>query len=192
MMRDAPAASGARIDALIGALDASDNPRAADPGRELVRAVLEMHGAGLSRAIDIAAAAGGPGRALIEALAIDPAVRPLLLLYGLHPHDIATRAARAVDRLRGALGARSIAIELVAADETRVRVKLAARAKGPRQAPAQLREEIESAVQDEVPEVATVEIEGLPDPNVSELRFIPRPASAAQPSPAGAPAPRAV
>ena len=60
--------------------------------KELMESLMELHGAGFDRILEIAAAAGNND--LIEAFARDNLVGSLLVLYGLHPDDFETRVRR--------------------------------------------------------------------------------------------------
>ena len=70
--------------------------------RELVEAILEYHGAGLERTLDIVRQSSG-GEAAVREIARDALTGSLLLLYGLHPEDFETRVRRAVDAIPGVL-----------------------------------------------------------------------------------------
>lgn len=93
-----------QIEALIADLGRGADPRALADARALVRAVLDLHGAGLARIVELArgsasppASPGGPS-SLLEALAADDAVAALLLLHGLHPVGIDVRVRAALKR----------------------------------------------------------------------------------------------
>lgn len=117
---------------------------AADPGlragmRELVTAILEYHGAGIGRMVEIA------GEAATREFARDPLAASLLLLYDLHPEDFETRVRRAIDNLPGVL--------LVGMEDEVVRLRAIS--------PATSREAVEQALYAAAPEIAGIEIEGL-------------------------------
>ena len=117
---------------------------AADPGtragvRELVSAILEYHGAGLARMLEIA------GEATTREFARDPLAASLLLLYDLHPEDFETRVRRAVDGLPGVL--------LVGSSDGVVSLRAVS--------PATSRQAVEQALYAAAPEIAAIEIEGL-------------------------------
>ena len=122
---------------------------AADPGtragvRELVQAILEFHGAGLSRIVELS------DEPRVRALARDDLIAPLLLLYGLHPDDLATRVRRALDRVQG--------VELTDIADSVVRVK------------SDLpRETIEQVLFAAAPEIVAVEIES----SAQDSSFVP-------------------
>lgn len=187
-MNDARAveAQQQRIEALIAALDALDDPRAREPAKELLQVVLDLHANGLARLMEIVAAAGPASGAMLEAMARDSHVCALLLLHGLHPQDLPTRVGRAVERMRAQLGAQEIRIELLDAADEAVRVRLAGRLQGKHVSPGELQHQIERAIFEAAPEVMRVDIEGLPDANVHELHFFStRPGSPAAPDVTG-------
>jgi hypothetical protein len=171
----ASADTALRIGELAAVLDGGDEALAKDAARELVRLVLEMHGAGLARIVQMLSGAGAAGAALVAAMTVDPATRSLLLLYGLHPDPLEQRARRAVDTLRAELGVHDLAIELVQATEALVTLRLRARSGRHRPAAAELRRQIEGVLFEHVPETARVEIDGLLAADAAEIRFMPRP-----------------
>ena len=159
-----------RIGELIATLEALKDPEARDCARQLVQEILDLHGAGLSRMLDIVVAGGA---ANLDALACDSSVRALLLLHGLHPHDLATRVAQAVEGLRGTLGVHGIRIELSGISDETVRLKLCGHWLGKKLTAAGIRSEVEEAVFALAPEVAAIDIENLPDPDLHEMKFVP-------------------
>lgn len=160
-----------RIEGLIAALEALDDPRGREQAKELMQAVLELHGAGLARLLEIVADAGDAGRTIIETLALDEQCRAILLLHGLHPHDLASRLRLAADKMRGLWGAQGIRIEVLSASQEVVRLKLSGNLRN-KHAKVN-KSEIEDAIFAFAPEVASIEIEGLPDANVHEIKFVP-------------------
>jgi hypothetical protein len=131
------------IEALIRRVEESADPATRAGVRDLVKAVLEYHGAGIERLVEIA---WESNPALLQEFARDRLVASLLLLYDLHPEDFATRVQRAVDSIPN--------IELAGIEERRVRVKLIS----PR---AISREGLEDAIYAAAPETESIEIEGL-------------------------------
>ena len=174
MSRDAGATRD-RIGTLVAAIDAVDDPLARDTARELLGCVLEMHGAGLARLVELVDGAGAAAGVLAERFAADDAVSAMLLLHGLHPHPLEQRVRRAVDRLHDSLAAQSVAVELVSAGEDRVLLRARITAgSGIGLVAADVEREIESAVLAAAPDVAAVEVDGLPRGEVKAIRFMPR------------------
>jgi hypothetical protein len=136
-----------RIEALVQALEACPDPAAREAARELVRALLDLHAAGLAKMLDLAAQ---PGETVGERFGRDPLVASLLLLHGLHPIPVADRVARSVERL-----ARNGDVELLEATEQRVRVRL----RGDPSAGPTLRRAVEAAILEAAPDVSAVVVE---------------------------------
>jgi Fe-S cluster biogenesis protein NfuA len=175
-----------RIDELIAALEALDDPHARESAQQLLQVVLDLHANGLTRLMEIVAASGAMDDALIEAFERDAGVSALLLLHGLHPQDLATRVSRAVEKLRPLLGVQGIQIELLDAAEEAVRVRVAGRLQGKHNSVNELQQEIEHAIFEAAPEAMRVDIAGLADVNVHELRFVPHHTEIARRTEAGA------
>ena len=74
-----------RIEELIGKIETVADPETRAVAVELVQSLMEFHGAGLERMMEIVADSGEPGNAVFESFARDSLVGSLLLLYGLHP-----------------------------------------------------------------------------------------------------------
>jgi Fe-S cluster biogenesis protein NfuA len=113
-----------RVETLVGAVQRAADPSVRAATQELVEAILDMHGAGIERMLDIVTAApdGGPG--VLDQLRRDELVASLLLLHGLHPVDFATRVSQAVDALAVPLRSQGGALELLGIDDGVVRVRL--------------------------------------------------------------------
>lgn len=175
-----------RIDELIAALEALDDPHARESAQELLQVVLDLHANGLTRLMEIVAASGALDDALIAAFERDAGVSALLLLHGLHPQDLATRVSRAVEKLRPLLGVQGIQIELLDAAEEAVRMRLTGRLQGSHNSVGELQQEIERAIFEAAPEAMRIDIAGLAEVNVHELRFVPHHTGIARRTEAGA------
>ncbi len=89
-----------RLDALLQDVERTADPAAREQTRDIVRAVLALHGAGLQRLLSHLEAAGAAGRPILDACTADDVVSGLLLLHGLHPLDVATRVRQALEEVR--------------------------------------------------------------------------------------------
>jgi hypothetical protein len=74
-----------RIEELVAAVEAAPDPVLRDIVQELLATVLELHGRGLSRLLEIVHEEQGDAAAVLGRLAGDEAVRPLLELHDLLP-----------------------------------------------------------------------------------------------------------
>jgi hypothetical protein len=105
-----------RIETLVAKMKAIPDAAIRSDVQQLIEAILELHGAGLERTMEIVHAMGESGRLAIDHLAAEPLVSSLLVLHGIHPNDIETRVRMALDRLRGA--------ELIGVHDGVVRVRV--------------------------------------------------------------------
>ncbi len=153
---------GERIDQLLAQVRESVSPRTREQVEELVRLLLELHGRGLGRAMEVL---DGPGR---RALAADPLVASLLILHDLHPDDVQTRIQRALDKVRPYLGSHAGGVELVGVDDAGVaHLKLEGSCDGCPSSTVTVKLAIESAVLEAAPEVERIEVEGVAVPRQS-------------------------
>ena len=141
-----------RIEALIQQIEASADPGTKAGVRELLESLLEYHGAGIARILEIV------GDSDTRDLARDPLVASMLLLYDLHPEDFETRVKRAVDGVPGVL--------LVSIADGVVRLRATSSATE--------REAVEQALYEAAPEIVAVEIEGLHAPSFVPLEALQR------------------
>lgn len=130
-----------RVEELIAQIEASADPNVRAAARDLVQALMEFHGSAAARMMEMV---DGP---TALAMGRDDAVRPLLLLYDLHPESTEVRVRRAIDRIRN--------VELIGIEEMEAGVRLAGNGHPPS------RESIEAAIQEAAPEIRAVHIEGL-------------------------------
>lgn len=157
-----------RVETLLDELNRCADPAARAAGQEIVQTLLDYHGAGLARIVEHLAGADG---GLLEQLAQDELVGSLLLLYGLHPLDLATRVRQALEKVQPALRARGGSAELLELTDGAVRVRLEAGGHGCQSTAKALRQAVEDAVYGAAPDVAALEIEGTPEP--SGATFVP-------------------
>jgi len=134
-----------RIEDLVRRLDLIPDHESRDTARALMEAILELHGAGLERMLEIVFDTGDSGKAAIRRFAGDGLVASLLVLHGLHPDDIETRVQHALGKMHGNA-------ELLGIFEGVVRVRLTGSGCG-------LKESVEAAVREAVPDAADILIE---------------------------------
>src|SRR5260370_31705853 len=111
-----------RIGALVQEIESIADPAVRASTMQLVQLIMEFHGTGLDRALEILAEAGDPGMALIEKLGRDPIVSSLLVLYGLHPASLEDRVHKAVERLPPELQRDGALVPLLGVGECAVRL----------------------------------------------------------------------
>ncbi len=130
-----------RVEELIAEIDSSADPNVRAAARDLVQALLEFHANATARMMEMVDASTA------LAMGRDELVRPLLLLYDLHPESAEVRVRRAIDRIRN--------VELIGIEELEARVRITGNGHSPS------RESIETAIQEAAPEIRSVQIEGL-------------------------------
>ena len=141
-----------RIEDLVRRLELIPDQQSRDTARALMEAILELHGAGLERIMEIVFDTGESGKAAIRRLAGDGLVASLLVLHGLHPDDMETRVQHALGKLHGTA-------ELLGVFEGAVRIRLTASGCG-------LKDSVEAAVREAVPDAAEIVIEDSAPSNV--------------------------
>lgn len=130
-------------------------------GKELVQLLMDVHAQGLERILEVIFSSGEAGSELIDQLAKDELVGPLLLLYSLHPDSLETRVHAALDRLRPRLRKLSCAIDLLSFDEGAVRVRVARSGHSCGSSTGEVRTLVESGLYEFAPDIASLEILGL-------------------------------
>jgi Fe-S cluster biogenesis protein NfuA/nitrite reductase/ring-hydroxylating ferredoxin subunit len=157
---------GARVEELLDALKSGGFGPAASAAEELVGLLVELYGDGLAQIMNVLAAHGPEGAAMIDALADDPTVESLLLLHGLHPLDVDARIQRALDRVRPYLGSHAGGVEYLGVTEDGVaRLRLEGSCHGCPSSTVTVELAITGAVQDAAPEVTEVVVEGMTAPD---------------------------
>jgi Fe-S cluster biogenesis protein NfuA/nitrite reductase/ring-hydroxylating ferredoxin subunit len=152
-------ATGERIEALLEA--ASTGGRVArERAEELVRLVVDLYGAGLERLLEIAHDAGRLDDELLDRLAADDLVASLLVVHGLHPYDVETRVARALDSVRPYLGSHGGDVEFLGlTDDGVARLRMLGSCDGCPSSSVTLTLAVETAIQAAAPEVSGIEVE---------------------------------
>src|SRR5258708_17690487 len=115
--------AGERIEKLLDELRTMAEPSAWPRVEELMRLVVGLYGAGLTRFVDLLDTDLTIDK-LRERVLQDELLASLMLLHGLHPEDTAARVARALDRVRPYLGSHGGDVAVVGGDEMAGVVKL--------------------------------------------------------------------
>jgi len=148
--------AGDRIQILLDSC-AANGAAAYDRAQQLVREVVGLYGAGLERIMRMAGdpRAGG----LAERLATDDLVASLLLVHGLHPHDVHRRVSDALDRVRPYLGSHGGDVDLieVVGDEV-VRLAFTGSCKSCPSSAVTLELAVQDAVRAAAPEISSIEV----------------------------------
>ena len=155
-------ATGDRIEALLEASSAGGRA-ARERAEELVRLVVDLYGAGLERLLEIVHESGRLDDDLLDRLAADDLVASLLAVHGLHPDDVGTRVARALDGVRPYLGSHGGDVEFLGVTEDGVvRLRMVGSCDGCPSSSVTLTLAVETAIQAAAPEVTGIEVEEAP------------------------------
>jgi Fe-S cluster biogenesis protein NfuA/nitrite reductase/ring-hydroxylating ferredoxin subunit len=144
--------AGDRIQTLLDSC-AAGGAAAQERAQQLVREVVGLYGAGMERIIQL----GDPG--LAERLTADDLVASLLLVHGLHPHDVRRRVSDALDRVRPYLGSHGGDVDLL--DVTQdgvVRLRFTGSCKSCPSSAVTLELAVEDAVRAAAPEITSIEV----------------------------------
>jgi Fe-S cluster biogenesis protein NfuA len=136
-----------RVESLLGSIEHDPEALAT------VQAIVELYGEGLRRIVALA----GSG----EPLESDELVSHLLLLHDLHPVDVDTRVARALEDVRPYLGSHGGDVELLGVEEGVARLRLNGTCDGCPSSAVTLQHSIETAILRAAPELVAVVAEGL-------------------------------
>ena len=132
--------------------------------RDLVQLLMDVHGRGLERVMEIVFDSGDSGPKIIDKLGQDSIVGNLLLLYSLHPDGLEARIQSALDRIRPRLRKLACTIELENVQEGAVQVRLATSGHSCGSTTKDLRAIVEDGMFEFAPDVTSLEILGLEEP----------------------------
>lgn len=150
-----------RIGGLVQEIESIADPSVRASTKQLVQLLMEFHGAGLDRALEIVANTGEPGLRLIDELGRDPLVSSLLVLYGLHPDDVDTRARRAVEHTLPKVQRGGGELEVLDISNGIVRLRLSVSGHTCGSTANTLKSMVEEAICESAPDVTSIVIEGL-------------------------------
>ena len=150
---------------LIGQFDHLPDGPQKTACRELVQLLMDVHGAGLERIMEIVFESGSSGTELIDKLGQDSIAGSLLLLYSLHPDDMETRVQKAMQRMKPRLRKLACTAELVSADAGVVEVRLTTTGHSCGSSSKDLKAIVEDCVYELAPDVVSLEILGLEEPS---------------------------
>ena len=152
-----------RIGEMVEHLESAADPNSRAMAKELLESLMALHGAAIERILELAANAGEAGEAIIRKCGRDEVVSSVLLLYGLHPENLASRVTHALEKSRTYLQSHSAAAELVAiGDDGTVTVRLAVKAGGCGSSGASVRAFLEAAIQDAAPDAISIVVNEAP------------------------------
>lgn len=149
----------AQIDALLQKADALPDGAARRLLSDTVRALMDMHGDGLSRIMS--ALSKNPNcKPIIDTLIADEMVSGLLLIYDLHPQDLKTRVGGALEKVRPYLASHGGNVELLGiSDDGAVSLVLQGSCHGCPSSAQTLKSTIEQAIYERAPDVTAIHVQ---------------------------------
>ena len=140
----------------------SDPARGQSLSKQLVQSLMDFHGMGLKRMLEITHHSGSGGQKIIDDMGRDDLVSSLLLLYGLHPLDLEARVVQALEKSRPYLKSHGGNVELVSVNESgAVTLKLQGSCHSCPSSAVTLQSTVEQAIYDAAPDVTSIMVEGV-------------------------------
>jgi len=150
----------ARMEMLLGEIEALEDPNARSKAAEVVQVLLELYGEGLARMMNTIAE-GEEREKTFDAFAGDELISHLLLLHGLHPLDVETRVVRALEEVRPYLQSHGGNVELLGVEGGVARLRMQGSCSGCPSSTMTLKLAIEEAIQKAAPDLEGIEAEGV-------------------------------
>jgi Fe-S cluster biogenesis protein NfuA len=137
---------------------------------ELMQSLMDLHGAGLARIVEVLSESGDAGRNSLAHLGSDPLLCGLMVLYGVHPLSLDERVRRAIEKVRPQVQKQGGSVELLDVNDSLVRVSISSTGNGCHSSPDALKSAVEQAIREAAPEVIEFVAEGVAS---SAAGFIP-------------------
>jgi Fe-S cluster biogenesis protein NfuA len=172
------------IEALLQRIEKANDPAMSAMAKELVQRLMEFHGAGIERMLELihqnaaaensGAEHAGAENGAIDTLGRDPLVSSLLLLYGLHPDALETRVQHALEKTRPYLTSHGGSVNLVSVDGAgAVTVRLEGTSHGCSSTSAGMKRTVEEAIYESAPDVTAIIVEGAIEELSPAAGFVP-------------------
>lgn len=152
----------ARVESLLGQLEALPDAAARETATAVMQALLDLYGEGLGRIVDVVAARDDG--TLARALGEDELVAHLLLLHGLHPVAVEERVRDALAGVLPYLESHGGNVQLLGVEEGIVHLRLEGSCSGCPSSSMTLKLAIEDAIFKAAPDVEEVRAEGAVSP----------------------------
>ncbi|MGI8918507.1 MAG: NifU family protein [Pyrinomonadaceae bacterium] len=150
-----------RVEELVRKIESLPDETAKSSALELMQSLMEFHGAGLERMMEIVADSNTGGFATFDEFAADELVGSLLLLYGLHPLTLEQRVVQGLAKVRPYLDSHGGDVELLSTDNGVVRLRLQGSCKSCPSSAMTLKLAIEEAIYAAAPDVVAIEAENV-------------------------------
>ncbi|HEY1646709.1 MAG TPA: NifU family protein [Terracidiphilus sp.] len=160
-----------RIEELVSRIESTGDPAMRAVAQELLQAVIELHGVAFERILD-AVAELPSGEQALEQVAADDLVSSVLSLHGIHPVDIETRVAAAIEKARLYLKSHGGDVELSAIEDNTVYLHLQGTCGSCSSSTETMKGHVEQAIFNAAPEIVNVVAESMPPVNHAAPEFV--------------------
>jgi Fe-S cluster biogenesis protein NfuA len=162
------------IEALLQRIEKANDPAMSAMAKDLVHRLMEFHGAGIERMLEIIHTDPAGRDNVIDALGEDPVVRSLLLLYGLHPDGLETRIQQALEKTRPYLKSHGGNVSLIGVDDAgKLTLRLEGSCHGCASSSATLKLAVEEAIYEVAPDVTAIIVENEVEEQSRSVAFVP-------------------
>src|SRR4051794_31928367 len=86
-----------KIEQLLERVHALPDEDVRNTALELMQSLMDLHGSGVTRIVEVLSEAGESGRSALAKLGSDPLICGLLVLYGVHPVSLEQRVTAAIE-----------------------------------------------------------------------------------------------
>ncbi len=155
-----PEALVQRVEELTAQVDQIPDPASRRTAEDLMAAVIDMYGLGLTRIVEILDEAGEQGAELQQRLAEDGVIASLLLIHDLYPVPISERVAEALESVRPYMESHGGNVELISLDDGVARLRLEGSCDGCPASSSTLELAIKTALDEAAPDLVGIEVEG--------------------------------
>src|SRR5512132_527355 len=149
-----------RVEELTARVEHLPDPAARRAAEDLMSAVIDMYGLGLTRILEILnedESAGEDRQQLVD----DGVVASLLLIHDLYPVPIEERVTEALDNVRPYMESHGGNVELVSLEEGVARIRLEGSCDGCPASSSTLELAIKTALEETAPDLLGIEVEGI-------------------------------
>jgi Fe-S cluster biogenesis protein NfuA len=160
-----------RIEELVSRIESTGDPAMRAVAQELLQAVIELHGVAFERILDAVAELPSGEHALVQVSA-DDLVSNVLSLHGIHPVDIETRVAAAIEKARLYLKSHGGDVELANVEDDTVYVHLQGTCGSCSSSTETMKGHVEQAIFNAAPEIVNVVADSMPPDNNSTPEFV--------------------
>lgn len=153
-----------KIGSLVHDLETIADPASRTAAKELVQLLMDLHGTGLERVMEIVFESAEGGAQIVDDLGQDPLVSSLLVLYGLHPDDLQTRVERKLKQIVSKLHKMGAEASLVSVSDGQVRVRANVKGHSCGSTARTVQTTVEDSLYEAAPDMNSLVIEGLEEP----------------------------